>query len=139
MEAIQDIISAVKEQVARDVHVRFAYLFGSQALDKTTALSDIDIAVFLDKGVDPLYYRLKLIETFTRATRKENIDIVVLNQATPLLKHEVISAGIVLKEAREERLLFETAVLREYLDLEGLRKVQRSYIREQIRAGTYFG
>ena len=136
---MQDIISAVKRQVARDVHVKFAYLFGSQALDKTTALSDIDIAVFLDNGVDPLYYRLKLIETFTRAMRKENIDIVVLNQATPLLKHEVISAGIVLKEAREERLLFETAVLREYLDLEPLRKVQRTYIRQQLRVGTYFG
>jgi hypothetical protein len=47
-------------------------------------------------------------------TKNENIDIVVLNQATPPLKHQVIGAGIVLKEAREERLLFETEVLREY-------------------------
>lgn len=130
---------ALNEQVVKDVHVRFAYLFGSQALGKTTALSDIDIAVFLDNSVDPLHHRLKLIETFTRVTKNESIDIVVLNQATPLLKHQVIRDGRVLKEAREERLLFETAVLREYLDLEGLRKVQRSYIREQIRAGTYFG
>jgi predicted nucleotidyltransferase len=137
--AMQDVIPAMKEQVARDVHVRFAYLFGSQARGKTTALSDIDIAVFLESRVDPLYYRLKLIEVLTRVTKKENIDIVVLNQATALLKHEVIGAGIVLKEAREERLLFETEVLREYLDLDHLRKVQRSYIREQLRAGTYFG
>lgn len=133
------VSSVVKEQVARDVHVRFAYLFGSQALDRTTALSDIDVAVFLDNRVDPLHYRLKLIEAFTRATKNENIDIVVLNKATPLLKHEVIGTGIVLKEAREERLLFETEVLREYLDSDHLRKVQRSYIREQLRAGTYFG
>ena len=136
---MRDLLSAVKEQMARDVHVRFAYLFGSHAMDKATALSDIDIAVFLDNRVDPLHYRLKLVETFTRVAKNENIDIVVLNQATPLLKHEVIGAGIVLKEAREERLLFETEVLREYLDLDHLRKVQRLYIREQLRAGTYFG
>lgn len=139
MPAMQGVISIVKEKLARDVDVRFAYLFGSHAHRKTTDLSDIDIAVFLDDTVDPFFYRLKVVETFIRLTKNENIDLVVLNRATPLLKHEVISAGIVLKEDREERLLFETEVLREYLDMDSFRKVQRLYIREQLRAGTYFG
>jgi uncharacterized protein len=136
---MRHVILTIEELLARDGHVLFAYLFGSHALHKATALSDIDIAVFLGNYVDPWYYRLKLVEAFTRLTKNENIDIVVLNQATPLLKHEVIGAGVILKEAREERLLFETDALRQYLDLNHLRKVQRSYIQEQLRSGTYFG
>ena len=119
--------------------MKFAYLFGSRASGSHGPLSDFDLAVFLDSAVDPLHYRLKLIDVCTRASKRENIDIVVLNQATPLLKHEVIAIGTVLKESKEERLLFETEVLRDYLDSGFLRKVQRSYIRQQLRSGTYFG
>ncbi len=44
---------------------------------------------------------------------------------------------MVLKESGDERLLFETEVLREYLDAEILRKVQRSCIKSQLRADNY--
>ncbi len=136
---LRDVISPLKKCVAADSHVRFAYIFGSHVNGKTTALSDIDLAVFLDNRVDPLYYRLKLLETLTRAAKTEDIDLIVLNTAPPLLKREVIGAATLLKDAREERLLFETVTLREYLDSIHLRQVQRSYIREQLKAGTYFG
>jgi len=137
--AVRDILPAVKRCLEADANVRFAYPFGSQALNKATALSHIDIAVFLDPHADPFPYRLKLIETLIRITKTENIGVLVLNQAIPLLKHQIIGGGIVLKEAREERVVFEKGVLREYLDLDHLRKIQMSYIREQLRAGTNFG
>ncbi len=133
------IVQLLKRQLTGDAHVIFAYLFGSQANGNIGALSDIDIAIFLDDRVDPLYYRLKLIEACVRLTKMKHVDIVVLNQATPLLKHEVIRSNMILKESSDERLLFETEVLREYLDSEILRKVQRSYIKGQLRAGNYFG
>ena len=119
--------------------VKFAYLFGSQAAGKSGPLSDLDIGVYLDGRVNHLTYRLKLLEKLIKITNKENIEIIILNMAPPLLKYEVIRHNHIIKDNMPHRVIFETEVLRDYLDTAYLRHIHRESIKEKIKTGEYFG
>ena len=134
-----ETMEALRAFLATERRVKFGYLFGSLAHGNAGPLSDIDLAVFLDGRLDFFTFRLKLMEAMTRVLKTENFDLVVLNKAPVVLAHEVISGGIILKDDRPRRVMFESRVLREYLDTAYLRDVQRSYLREQMRRGEFFG
>lgn len=87
-----------------DKRVRFAYLFGSLARGQAGPLSDTDIAVYLDRRVKFDDYRLKLMEKLAKILEDGNLDLLVLNQAPPLLRHEIIKYGILLKDDASRRI-----------------------------------
>jgi predicted nucleotidyltransferase len=133
------MIDSVRGYFAADNMVKFAYLFGSIASGKAGPLSDLDLAIYLDRRLDSFKYRLQLMERLARLLKSEKFDLVVLNSASIVLKYEVVKNGIILKDDRPRRVMFETAVLQEYLDTAYLRKVQREYIQQQLREESYFG
>lgn len=133
------IMAAVTSFFSRQPVVKFAYLFGSLAVDATGPLSDVDLAIRLDGRVDPFTTRLILSEALAKELKSECFDLVVLNNAPLVLKYEIVKNGVVLKEDRPRRIMFETAVLQEYLDTGYLRSVHYQSMREQIREGRYFG
>lgn len=113
------------------------YLFGSQATGKKGPLSDVDMAVLLDeKQVSPkrfFRFRLDLIAAATRACRRPDVDVVVLNEATPVLKYEVVRSGRLLYERDHSlRVEFEARAIQHYLDLEPFYQVGRSYLKRQL-------
>lgn len=116
--------------------VIFAYLFGSVAEDRAGPLSDIDIAVYLDEKGDHFRQRLLVMEELSIRLGTEDFDLIALNEAPIVLKHEIIRSGIVLKENREQRVSFEIDVLREYLDTGYLRGVQRESLKHHFRRGA---
>ena len=76
-----------------------AYLFGSQARGDAGALSDIDIAVFIDEnlaGPGPYGYDAELITDLMTELGTNDIDVVLLNRAPPLLYHRVLRDGKLL-------------------------------------------
>ena len=123
----------------KDKRVKFAYLFGSRARAQAGPLSDTDVAVYLDRRINPADYRLKLMEKLAKVLKSDNLDLVVLNQAPPLLRHEIIKCGRILKDDVSRRIPFEAEVIREGLDTAYLRQVQRAALVENIRKGTSFG
>ena len=129
----------LQQTLASEKPVRFAYLFGSRVRKDVGKLSDIDVAVFLHGQVDPLQYRLKLIERIAKSLGAQKVDLIILNSATPLLAHQVVKSGAVVKESKRDRIIFEMESLQQYLDTEHLRNTQLSYLRQHLRAGTYFG
>jgi predicted nucleotidyltransferase len=89
----------------RDQGAEFAYLFGSQATGKAVPESDFDFAALMPEPWDPM-------AGFEMAARMErdlsricggSVDLVYLNQASPLLFFEVIRNGKVLHSVDEER------------------------------------
>ena len=73
-----------------------AYLFGSHAAGGAQAHSDIDIAVYVDepRPVRPGYgYAAELAAHLMRALGTNDIDLVVLNRAPPVLYHRVLRDG----------------------------------------------
>lgn len=133
-------IRRIHDLLAADHRIKFAYLFGSQAeKGKTTSLSDTDVAVYLDGRMNHFTYRLKLMELLAKRLKSENIDLIILNTAPPLLKYEAIKSNYVLKDSGAERISFESKVLQEFLDTAYLRRTQRQVIREKIRKEEFFG
>lgn len=135
---MQDLTPVI-DFLEKDKRVKFAYLFGSQARGQAGSFSDTDIAIYLDRRVKPGRYRLKIMEALTKVLKTNDLDLVVLNQATPLLRHEIIKYGRPLKDDALLRVPFEADALREYLDTAYLRQIQRSALAENIRKGEAFG
>lgn len=75
----------------KDENVSFAFVFGSYVKGKQRADSDLDLAVYFKKpltGIELLFFINKLSEL----TGKE-IDVVVLNNASAFLRHQVMKNG----------------------------------------------
>lgn len=117
--------------------VGLAYLFGSQAMDKATPLSDVDVAVYVEgDGGRPA--RLDLYLPLLAELRQlvGNVDLVYLNDASPLLGHRVIRDGHLLYVASEaQRIAVETQVLQRYLDHNDFYALRRRYLRKRILNG----
>ncbi|MEX2222906.1 MAG: nucleotidyltransferase domain-containing protein [Candidatus Rokuibacteriota bacterium] len=75
-----------------------AYLFGSHAAGRAHRESDIDVAVLLEWEAFPtararFEERLKLSTLLGGALGTSQIDLVVLNDAPPLLARHIVTAG----------------------------------------------
>jgi len=103
-----------------------AYLFGSQASGRVHPGSDVDIAMLLDDALLPpqkgwggplLGRRLDLIAAVERYADCE-VDVIILNNAPPLLCFEVLRKGRLLWDGnRGARVEFEVRCGKNYADL----------------------
>jgi predicted nucleotidyltransferase len=74
-----------------------AYLFGSHARGEGQAHSDIDVAVFIDEEAvepGPFGYRSELTSALMSHLGTNGVDVVILNDAPPLLYHRVLRDGV---------------------------------------------
>lgn len=100
-----------------------AYIFGSFVKENETKDSDIDLAIYISEGeLDTLEYlnlKRKLMDASSR-----QIDIVILNNANPLIKQEIFRDGEKLF-SKDDKLesnlivhsLFEYEDMKKYYDL----------------------
>jgi len=118
--------------------VVLAYLFGSQAEGTARPLSDIDLAVLLPSnlaGVERFRIQLKLIDDCGVAFQRSDVDVVILNEASPLLAYEVVKHGKLLYEDEASRPATDFAVytLSRYADTAPFRNLQNQYLFDRIR------
>lgn len=107
--------SSVQRVIARCVskrrEVAAAYLFGSVASGRTRSDSDVDIGILLVRPLPAsraLSYRLKLFAALGSAPQRPDVDLVLLNEASPLLAHRVLSKGrLVFERSRSARVRFQ--------------------------------
>ena len=93
-------LAEMERRIARALEPRDevleAYLFGSQATGGAQAHSDIDIAVYVDeaRSVQSGYgYAAELAAHLMGALGTNEIDVVLLNRAPPVLYHRVLRDG----------------------------------------------
>jgi len=123
--------------------VLFAYLFGSIAAGKTTALSDIDLAVYLDPSFrEPTAgfgYQSELI-TELSAILERKTDLVILNKSSLALKFQVINKGILIYNNDDHaRRDFHEKTVRDYLDFKPFLEVQAQYLKKRLQDNTFGG
>jgi uncharacterized protein len=118
-----------------------AMLIGSQAYGRPGPLSDVDIAVWHDPGLDSrgrFDLQLSLASDAGRALSTDEIDIVMLNLATPLMRHRAIRDGKRLVERdHDERVRLETRAILDYLDTAPLRAELGRGVRRRIGEGRF--
>lgn len=118
-----------------------AMLIGSQARGTPGPLSDVDIAVWHDEGLDPasrLRLRLNLASAASRALGTDEIDIVMLNRAPPLLRHRAIrDATLLVERDPVARVRLNARALLDYLDTKPLRTEMSRGLRKRTREGLF--
>jgi predicted nucleotidyltransferase len=97
--------------------VSVAYLFDSHAKKTHTPKSDVDIAILLFEVPEKLLeYYLYLLDKLSEILEND-VDLIILNTSSPLLKYQVIKHGkIIYSQNEEARITFEAKAQREYLD-----------------------
>ena len=141
---VPPVDEAARERLARALDregVVAAMLIGSQARGTAGPLSDVDIAIWHEPGLDPatrLRLRLDLATAASRALGTDEVDIVLLNRATPLMRHRAIRDGVRLLERNPKaRVRFEARGLLEYLDTKPLRAELARGLRHRIEEGRF--
>jgi len=119
--------------------VNAAYLAG--ALSNRTSfghLSDVDIAILLMDQIKAdqfLDYQLYFFSELAKRLESESIDIVILNQASLLLKLQVIKYGQILYSRDEkQRVIFETKAVMDYLDFKKFDEIQNQALSRRLQA-----
>jgi predicted nucleotidyltransferase len=118
-----------------------AMLIGSQARGTVGPLSDVDVAVWHDPGLDArarFDLQLDLADDAARALHTDEVDIVLLNRAPPLMRHRAIRDGKRLVERdRGERIRLETRAILDYLDTAPLRAELGRGVRRRMKEGRF--
>lgn len=116
--------------------VILAYLFGSQARGESSPLSDVDIAVLLSHEIPAEEWgglQIDLTSALMGVLHRNEIDVLILNRATPLLADRAIRCGrLIFESDPRARVHFETESLHRYLDTEPLRELRWAYLERHI-------
>lgn len=100
--------------------VLFAYVFGSSGTAMENSLSDLDVAVYLDTeaGLIELNHRLAFYAEISRVTKRNDIDVVILNTcANQLLVYDIMINGRLIYDADPGvRAVFEQQMLHAAID-----------------------
>ena len=104
-------------------NITAAILFGSEANGKATQGSDIDIALLYEtthipKPLDVLQLREELSDQM-----RQDVDIVLLNDASPIIAMQAIKNGIpLLIRDHKAYNLFEIKLATDYADVKKMRE-----------------
>jgi len=117
---LNQYIDLLKQFFEKKSYIKVAYLFGSQAEEKASPLSDVDIGVLIDEKMGKeqrLELKLELISELSKLLKTDKIDLIIMNNASINLNYEIIKCGKILFEKdAASRILFESMILSKYLD-----------------------
>jgi uncharacterized protein YutE (UPF0331/DUF86 family)/predicted nucleotidyltransferase len=117
--------------------VNAAYLAGSLSSRASFGhLSDVDIAILLMDQIKAdhfLDYQLYFFSELAKRLESESIDVVILNQASLLLKLQVIKYGqILFSRDEKQRVSFETKAVMDYLDFKKFDDIQNKALNRRL-------
>jgi len=121
--------------------VTAAYLTGSLASRSSFGhLTDVDIAILLMNQIKQdqfLDYQLYFFSELAKRLESEAIDVVILNQASLLLKLQVIKYGqILFSRDEKQRIAFETKAVMQYLDFHKMDEIQNEALARRLASPT---
>lgn len=108
--------------------IRFSYIFGSITTKKTNKFSDIDVAIFIDfKRINVKNYRYgyqaEILTDLMQLLGTKSVDLVILNHAKSLLRHQVIYYGkLIYSISEQERINFQVDTINKYMDYKFLNR-----------------
>lgn len=109
------------------------FLFGSFVTKQISSNSDIDIGILFKKLPD--IYEINDIKDDLSALLKRDADIVVINEASPILKMQVVKNGVlVIQKDKNGFSMFYGDTVKQYDDL----KIIRRKCEENILKGRIY-
>jgi predicted nucleotidyltransferase len=118
-----------------------AMLIGSQARGTVGPLSDVDIAVWHEPNLNSsarFRLQLDLAGAASEALGTDEIDMVMLNHAPPLMRHRAVrDAKLLVERDPVARVRFDTRALLDFLDTKPLRAEMSRGLRKRIKEGRF--
>lgn len=129
---LDEKLENLKQNLSSHPKILGAYIFGSRASNKHREESDIDIALLTKKlSAEEL---TTLFSTITHVLGTDRIDIVLLNDASPSLKFNIIREGHPFYFRSDDiENQFEMHTMKEYWDTQYLRSKQFKLLEEEMR------
>ncbi len=119
---------------AADARVRFAYVFGSVAEGTDRPNSDVDLAVSVHpRGT--LLDDARRHDAIVGALRREDVDLVVLEDAPLWLAYRIVAGGTVFSRDDVARVRHRAAVEREFLDFKPFHDRHLAAMAQRARTG----
>ncbi|MDD3245566.1 MAG: nucleotidyltransferase domain-containing protein [Methanosarcina sp.] len=116
----RELTTKLNEFFQKVDYVELAYLFGSHAKGKQGPLSDIDIGVYLSGNLskkERFEKRLELIASLCTLLQTNKVDLVVMNDASPVLNFEIIEPNcLVFEKDHSIKLKVEPYIMSGYCD-----------------------
>ena len=133
-------LKALTEAIAAYKNVELAYLFGSHAKRTRRKARDVDIAVLLTRKISS-QTKLRFLNDLSTDLKKianAEIDIAILNDASPFLKHQVLKYGKrIFARSEKSDSHFRYAAISEYLSVKSLHDF---FIKQMYRRhGVHYG
>jgi len=114
-------VKSLKAFFAKEQGILLAFLFGSFASKHIRPSSDVDIGIFF-RTVPDVYATNDLIEKLSSLLQRE-VDLIVLNHASPVLKMQVLKTGMLIYVSdRKYFHQFFVDRVNQYDDLKRIRK-----------------
>lgn len=131
MQDIKDFLARICQDRQE---ILAAYIFGSIAKGKVITANDIDIAVLLEEQKENDFDYLKFKVDLERGLNKE-VDLIVLNNAGEILKHQVRRDGIIAFDREpKKRKLWEIRSRKFYQDYLHLHSIYMRTMYKSLRA-----
>lgn len=117
--------------------VNAAYLTGSlPGRASFGQISDVDIAILLTNQIKSdqfLDFQLFFLSELAKRLESDMVDVVILNQASLLLKLQVIKYGqILFSRDEKQRISFETRAVMDYLDFKKFDDIQHQALSRRL-------
>ncbi len=127
-EDLEESFRKIKKFLEKDSNILFAIVFGSAVEGKLTKESDIDVAIYVKNPLSA-HELLSLIDKLSTLVGRE-IHLIVLNEASPLLRHQVMKnrKELFIKDFLTYSKFREKTIddYQEYLDVTGYWKYVES-------------
>ena len=110
-------IEKLQQALHKDDNVVFAYLFGGLAKGAVSPLSDVDIAIYVNRVEDMVEYKMKLFVMLSEILHTSEIDIVILNTAPESITGRILlNKKLLVDKNPHKRHIYESLTLRKYFD-----------------------
>lgn len=122
-------------KIAKKHRLQLLIIFGSLARKKMTALSDIDIA-YLKIPSLTLDKQMKLLGDLQNIFHREDIDLVELTKASPLLKMAILKdCFLIYSKSRKDLIDFRYKTITSFLATQYLRNQFLYYVKKAVLGG----
>jgi predicted nucleotidyltransferase len=118
--------------------LRFIALFGSSAVGRATGESDVDLAISVDGDELPSFDEQLALAASLSELAGRDADLVVLEEASTILRREVARGGRLLWEREPGAFIrFQAATAWEYEDLVPVLEIcRRGFLASLVRKGA---
>ncbi|WP_292487423.1 nucleotidyltransferase domain-containing protein [Methanohalobium sp.] len=133
----EEIVTKLHDFFKHQSDVELAYLFGSAATSTRGKISDIDIGVYLSTELTKKqrnYRKLELISKLCTVLHTNDVDLVIINDASPVISFEIIKPNVpVFIKNTDFKIDVEQSIMSKYLDRQYHEQLMDKVFREKFK------